>query len=101
MARSESMVLRPRAEYIKIFVRTVLLVMSGAKRSPYFVPMDGAPDARGPRGRGHRFPRAAGHQPGRSRATGGRPAGRAPGARSVWGGWVAFPRRPGGLRAAA
>src|SRR5437660_3763620 len=42
-ARSTFTVFPPRGAYIKIIVRTILLVRRASKRSPYFVAVDGVP----------------------------------------------------------
>src|SRR3989440_9550006 len=60
-ARSASTGLRPGAAYIKIIVRTNLLVRRASKRSPYFVAVDGAHDVGGPHRRGRGSRGDAGH----------------------------------------
>src|SRR5467141_5460052 len=97
-ARSASTGLRPGAAYIKIIVRTNLLVRRASKRSPYFVPVDGTQDVGGPlrRGRGSRG--NAGHYRLPSGATVDWVEGRGRRTRPDGGRATDFHRRDGGLR---
>src|SRR5438093_3343995 len=96
-ACSRSTVLRPRAAYIKIIVRTILLVRRVSKRSPYFVAVDGVQDVGSPHRRGRGSRRDAGQHRLASGATVDRDEGRGSGAGPYRGGPTDLHRRHGGL----
>src|SRR5207237_2470397 len=86
-----------RAAYIKIIVRTILLVRRVSKRSPYFVPVDGVQGVRSPHRRGPGSRRDAGHHRLASGATFDRDEGGGSRARSARGGPTDLRRRHGRL----
>src|SRR5439155_712413 len=96
-ACSRSTVLRPRAAYIKIIVRTILLVRRVSKRSPYFVAADGVQDVGSPHRRGPGSRRDAGHHRLASGATVDWDEGGGSRARPDRGGPTDLHRRHGGL----
>src|SRR5207247_9617750 len=86
-----------RGAYIKITVRSIVLVRRLSKRSPYFVAVDGVQDVRSPHRRGRRSRRDAGHHRLASGATVDREEGGGSRARPARGGPTDIRRRHGRL----